>query len=250
MYLRKRVGTPSDPADPALHREARRRALRLRGRGVGMPDAAHRAERALWLLAADAAHAERRALPRERPPIRQPALRAGRSPCAPPLERTVHRGRRRGLVEVRRSGLGPRAREVREREPHLARRRRRRITSPSRSLPTVDCEAARARDSAVPDRAHDRVPDRAGRRRARGAEATLALVRGDEVAGAGGTSDRAGAQVLARLVMGLGAARRALGRPGQDVRGVRLALVARRGSLRRARNRSERSSMPTFGQGN
>ena len=245
MYLRKRVGTPSDPADPALI-EKRADALFDYAVEVSGCQTPLIALNELWgVVAPDTAHAERRALSRERPPLRQPAQRARRTAGAPRLERAVHGRRRRGLVEVRRRGVRSRAREVREREPHLARRCRRRIASPSSSLPRVRREASCARHPAVADRAHDRLPDRAGHRRTRGAAAALALVRRHEVAGAGRTSGRARAQGLARLVVGLGAARRTLERPGQDVRGVRLALVTRRESLRRARDTRATSSTPT-----
>ncbi len=169
------------------HREARRRALRLRSRGFGLLDPSHRAERALGIVSSDAAHTERRALSRQRPPLREPAQRARRPAGAPRLERAVHGRRRRGVVEVHRSGVRSRVGEVREREPHLARRCRRRIASASGSLSRVRCEATRGRHPAVADRAHDRVPDRAWHRRARGAAAAFALVRRHEVAGAGRT---------------------------------------------------------------
>ena len=81
--------------------EARRRALRLRRLGLGLPDAADRAERAVGSLASDPAHADRRALPGERPALRHAACGAGRTAGAPRLERAVHGRRRCGVVESR-----------------------------------------------------------------------------------------------------------------------------------------------------
>ncbi len=74
----------------------------------------------------------------------------------------------------------------------------------------------------------------AGCGRARGVEAAFPLVRRREVAGIRRAPGRARASALTRLVLGLGAAERALERSRQDVRGVRVAVGARRRPLRRA----------------
>ena len=69
MYLRKRVGTPSEPADPAL---IEKRADALFDYAVSVSrvsDTAHRAERALGRVSSDPAHTDRGALPRQRPPV-------------------------------------------------------------------------------------------------------------------------------------------------------------------------------------
>ena len=161
MYLRKRVGTPSEPADRGAHREASRLALRLRRDSVsGCQTPLARAQRAVGGLAPDAADADGRALPRQRPPLRDAPSRARRAPGAPRLERAVHGWRRGDVVEVGGGGLRSRPRELRECEPHLAGGSGRRLASAARSPSSVRGEAPRARDSARAHRDHDRLPDR------------------------------------------------------------------------------------------
>ena len=91
-------------------------------------------------------------------------VRARRPAGAARLERAFHRRRRRSVVEGDRTGVRHRAREVREREPDLARRGGRRVATPAHRLSVVRGEAVRDRHPAVSRRPHDRLPDR-GRRR-------------------------------------------------------------------------------------
>ena len=190
-----------------VDREASRRALRLRGLGLRLRDAADRSERALGRVAADTADSDRRALPGERSSLRQPARRARWTTGAPRVERAVHRRRRGDVVEVGRRGIRSRPRELRERESHLAGRAGRRFAAAPGSLPAVCGEAARDRGSGLAHRDHDRVPDGAWHGWPRGAEAALALVRRREVAGARRPPGRARVQAGASVVVGLGAAR-------------------------------------------
>ena len=98
MYLRKRVGTPSEPADPALMEKRADCALRLRRRGLRLSDAADRTERDVGGIAAHAAHPDRRALPGERPALRHAPQGARRtaalcwSRASPPRAATPPRG--------------------------------------------------------------------------------------------------------------------------------------------------------------
>ena len=124
MYLRKRVGTPSDPADPAL---IEKRADGLFDYAVSVTGCQTPliALNELWgasLPTPLTPTAERYRANVLR--VREPARRARRSAGPPRLERAVHGRRRRSLVEVDRRRVGSRARELRERERHLARRAR------------------------------------------------------------------------------------------------------------------------------
>ena len=229
---RNSVGARGSRSDAA----ARGLALRLRRLRERMRAAADRAQRALGRFAADPADANGRALPRERAPLRDPSCRARRPPGAARFQRAFHRRRRGGVVASDRTGVGHRPREVREREPDLARRRRRRVATPAHWLPIVRGQAVRDRRSAVSHRPHDRLPDRGRLGRARGVAAALTLVRRREVAGVRGRAGVSRAPTDPRLVVGLGAAQRALERPGQDLRRVCLAVGAGSGSLRRARD--------------
>ncbi len=208
------------------HGEARGLALRLRRLGLRLPNAADRAQRAVGGVPPDAAHSHGRALPRECLALRDAPSRARGAAGAPRLERAVHRWRRGDLVEVGRGRLRSRPRELREREPHLARGRGRRLATAARAASPVRGEAPRARDSARSHRDHDRLPDRRRSGRARRARAEVAVVQRREVAHARGEAGCEGARARTRLVVGLGAAQRALERSGQDVRGLRLAVGA------------------------
>ena len=225
--------------------QARRLALRLRRRGLGLPDAADRAERAVGSLASDPAHADRGAVPGERPALRHALAGARWTAGAPRLERAVHGRRRCGVVESGRLGLRPRARELRQRESHLARRPDRRLASTSYPAPPVGREAPRGRDPTLADRDHDRLPDRGGLGRTRRVEAAVALVQRRQVAHARREAGREGARPRTRLVLGLGTAQRAVERSRQDVRRLRVALGARREPVRRADRSRTTSSMRT-----
>ena len=110
----------------------------------------------------------------------------------------------------------------------------------------VRLEAARGRHPADSDRDHDRVPD--GRRERAGVRGSSRGRAGSSVAKWQALAVRSRsrrAEARARLVLGLGAARRALERPGQDLRSVRLALGSRREPVRRAGASSDASSTPT-----
>ena len=160
------------PGRSGAHREAGRRALRLRRGGLRLPDAPDRAERALGGVAPDAAHADRRALPRERSPVRDAAPRARR-----PARRCSCRASRSRGAMPRRGGSRSaavsdlvlenyaNANLIWREGPVDGSRRLRDAPSPVRG------EAARARDPADADRDHDRVPDRPGSGRPRGASA-------------------------------------------------------------------------------
>ena len=155
---RDAVGARRSRAD----REAGRLALRLRGLGDRLPDAADRAQRALGCVAADAADSDRRALPGER---------ASRS-CS----RLAARGGRPALLVSSEpftggdaaawwKSIGAVSDLVLENyaNANLIWRdgRGRRLAAAAGALSAVGREAARARDPAVADRDHDRVPDRA-----------------------------------------------------------------------------------------
>ena len=139
------------------------------------------------------------------------------------------------MVASDRTGVGHRPGEVRERELDLARRRCRGVATPAYGLSIVRGQAVRDRRAAVSHRPHDRLPDRRWRGGARGVAAALTLVRRREVAGVRGRAGVARAPTDPRLVVGLGSAQRTLERPGQDLRGMCLAVGARSGALRRPR---------------
>ena len=84
--------------------------------------------------------------------------------------------------------LGPRPRELRERERDLANGAVDGSRTLRDELPRSAASCFAVGVPASPRRAHDRVPDRRRRRRARGPEAALALVRRREVAGVRGAS--------------------------------------------------------------
>ena len=79
----------------------------------------------------------------------------------------------------------------------------------------------------------------------RRARAEVAVVQRREVAHARGEAGREGARARTRLVVGLGAAQRALERSGQDVRGLCLAVGARTRACAMRRRSSAASSTQT-----
>ncbi len=200
------------PGRPGADGEARRRALRLRGLGLRLRDAADRAERAVGRVAPDAAHADRRALPGERPPLRhrlaerggRPALLVSSEPftggdaaawwrsVAAVSDLVLENYANANLIW--RDGAVDGSRRLRERYRQSVAKLLAVGIPPTRIGIMIGFQTG------------------AGSGRTRGAEAALALVRRREVAGARRPSGRAGAEARARLVVGLGAARRALER--------------------------------------
>ena len=241
MYLNRRVGTPSAPADPTLLPERAQRLFdfAVRSSGCATPviamnelfgaqlttpwtatNARYRANVLAWarLLAAKGA---------------RPALLLSNDP---------YTGRRGGAVVARgRAGLGLRAREVLLRRgrvagpaPVLGNRRMR------TSMRALGVEALRDRHPAVEGRASSLAfQTRRGAGGREGLAAVGEVVRGRQVAGARGAAGRARARARARLVVGLGHVQQRGRRSGQAGGRLRLAVGARPVAVRCARELGE-----------
>jgi len=201
MYLRKRVGTPSDPADPALMDE---RADKLFDYAVAVSGC-------------------------QQPLIALNELWGASLPT--PLTPTAERYRVNVLRFVSRlAARGGRPALLVSSEPYTggdAAAWWKSVAAPSPCAPsTVRSEAPRTRDPILANRDHDRLPDGTGYRRTRRAGAAVPLVQRREVARARRATGCARATARSSLVVGLGAAERALQRSGQDLCRMRLAVGA------------------------
>ena len=228
MYLRKRVGTPSDPADPVGHREAGGRIVRLRRLRLRLPDAADRPQRALGGVAPDTADPDRRALPRERA-----GASSAVSPRAVADPRSSSRASRSQAVTPRRGGRSIAAVSDLVLENYANANliwrdgAGRRLTPTARALPTVGREAPRGRDPAFADRDHDRVPD--GRRHGRPRRAD-SRVRDGSTSPSGRRSPRSRSRASSSLrICGRGA-----GRSGMSGRTTRTRRTPRASGSGRA----------------
>ena len=246
MYLRKRVGTPSEPADPALI-EKRADSLfdyavsvsgcqtplialnELWGASLPTPltPTAERYRANVLRFVTQARGAWRTDRRSSSPASRSRAAtqRRGGSPSAAVSDLVLENYANANLIW--RDGPVDGSRRLRVRHRQSAAKLLALGIPPSRIGIMIGFQTG---------------PGTGGRE---GLAAALALVQRREVADARREAGREGAAARARLVVGLGAARRAIERPGQDVRRVRLAVGARRESLRRTGDPRPRARSPT-----